>query len=56
MTGIAAPTDDVVIVKFALKALAGTVTLAGTWADESLLPRVTDTPPAGAGPLRVTVP
>ena len=36
---------------------AGTVTLAGTpAADVLLLERVTATPPAGAAPLRVTVP
>ena len=34
---------------------AGTVTEGGTTALGSLLPRVMNAPPAGAGPLRVTV-
>ena len=46
----------VVIVKVALEALAGTVTVGGTVADGSLLARFTTAPPAGAGPLKVTVP
>jgi hypothetical protein len=47
----------VVIVNIALVAPAGTVTLGGTCAaDVSELERVTSTPPAGAGLLRVTVP
>ena len=33
-----------------------TVTLAGTWAAGLLLESVTTAPPAGAGPLSVTVP
>ena len=53
---VTAPTAVVVIVKFALMALAGTVTVAGTVADGSLLARFTTAPPAGAGPLKVTVP
>jgi hypothetical protein len=37
-------------------ALAGTVTLAGTWAIEVLLlDNATTAPPAGAGPVSVTV-
>ena len=44
------------VVKLALAALAGTVTLAGTCAAGLLLVSDTTTPPAGAGPLRVTVP
>jgi hypothetical protein len=46
----------VVMVKVALVAFAGTVTLAGTCADESLLDKVTTAPPAGATALSVTVP
>src|SRR5439155_8079410 len=48
---------NVVTVKVALAAPAGTVTLAGTVAAAVLLlASVTPMPPAGAGPLRVTVP
>lgn len=47
----------VVTVKVAVVAPAATVTFAGTVATEVLLlERVTAMPPAGAGPLRVTVP
>ena len=47
----------VVITKFADVAPSGTVTVAGTVAFfVSLLRSVTDTPPAGAGPFKVTVP
>jgi hypothetical protein len=49
-------TADVLTVKEALVAPAGTVTLEGTWAAELLLESATCAPPAGAGELRVTVP
>src|SRR5579883_180925 len=46
----------VVTMKVALVAPAATVTLAGTFAAVLLLDRLTTVPPAGAAPLRVTVP
>ena len=49
-------TIDVFTVKFALLLPAGTVTLEGTLAAPLLLESVTCAPPAGAGPLNVTVP
>jgi len=49
-------TTDVLTVKVALVAPAGTVTLEGTLAAPLLLERKTCAPPAGAGPVRVTVP
>lgn len=55
MTEVAPATGIVVTVNWALVAPAGTVTLVGTCAEPLLSDSVTDTPPAGAGPLRVTV-
>jgi len=49
-------TDVVVIVKVAVELPGATMTLAGTTADVLLLESVTVEPPAGAGPLKVTVP
>ena len=49
-------TIDVFTVKVALLLPAGTVTLEGTLAAALLLESVTCAPPAGAGPLSVTVP
>lgn len=49
-------TIEVLTLKVALVAPAGTVTLAGTRAAPLLLESVTSAPPAGAGPLSVTVP
>lgn len=51
-----ARTTDVFTVKVALVLPAGTVTLEGTLAAALLLESVTCAPPAGAGPLSVTVP
>jgi len=53
---VATRTTDVLTVKVALIAPAGTVTLAGTLAAPLLLERRTCAPPAGAGALSVTVP
>ena len=56
-TTVDAATALVVIVKVALEAPAGTVTLAGTAATPALLVESeTTTPPVGAGPLRFTTP
>ncbi len=49
-------TRDVFTVKVALLLPAGTITLEGTLAAPLLLERITCAPPAGAGPLSVTVP
>jgi len=50
-------TGLVVTGKAAVVAPAGTVTVAGTWAAAVLLDvNATAAPPAGAGPLSVTVP
>ena len=49
-------TIDVFTVKVTLLLPAGTVTLEGTLAAALLLESVTCAPPAGAGPLSVTVP
>src|SRR5437660_12533444 len=55
--GVDVVTAVVLTVNVALLAPAATVTLAGTVAvDVLLLVRVTAAPPAGAGPLSVTVP
>ncbi len=57
VTGVDAVTALVLTVNVALLAPAATVTLAGTVAvDVLLLERETVAPPAGAGPLSVTVP
>lgn len=53
---VVAATAVVFTVKFAVEAPAATVTLAGTVAEPLLLERVTTVPPAGANPVRVTVP
>jgi hypothetical protein len=49
-------TTDVLTVKVALVLPAGTVTLDGALAAPLLLESITCAPPAGAGPLSVTVP
>jgi hypothetical protein len=56
VTAVDVATALVVGVKVALVAPAGTVTLEGTLAAALLLESGTCAPPAGAGPLRVTVP
>lgn len=48
-------TDEAVAVKAALVAPGKTVTVAGRATAELLLDRVTICPPAGAGPVSVTV-
>jgi hypothetical protein len=53
---VAKITPDVLTVNVALVAPAGTVTLEGTLAAPLLLERAIFAPPAGAGPLKVTVP
>ena len=57
VTVVFTATELVVTVNVAEVALGATVTLAGTCAAEVLLlERVTTAPPAGAGPLSVTIP
>ena len=57
VTDVLAALGDVVTMNVAELPPAGTVTLAGTLATEGLLlDSATAFPPAGAGPLRVTVP
>src|SRR2546430_3034433 len=56
VTGVDAATALVLIVKVALLLPAGTITLEGTLAAPLLLESITCAPPAGAGPLNVTVP
>ena len=56
MTAVEAATALVLTGKVALVAPAATVTLPATVAAELLLDSVTGAPPAGAGPLSLTVP
>jgi hypothetical protein len=53
---VGASTIDVFTVNVALVLPAGTITLGGTVATALLLESMTCVPPAGAGPLSVTVP
>jgi hypothetical protein len=50
------PTGLVVIINVAVVLPAATFTVAGTAANELLLDNPTEIPPAGAAPLKVTVP
>ena len=56
VTEVETTTMEVPTLNVALVAPAGTVTLEGTLAGPLLLASVTCAPPAGAGPLSVTVP
>ena len=56
VTVVDAVTAVVLTVKFAVVAPAGTATVEGTLAAPLLLESATCAPPAGAGPLSVTVP
>jgi hypothetical protein len=56
VTEVETRTADVLTVNVALVAPAGTVTVEGTLAAALSLARATCAPPAGAGPLKVTVP
>jgi hypothetical protein len=56
LAGVDEATAVVLIVKVALLLPAGTVTLEGTLAAALLLESRTCAPPAGAGPLSITVP
>jgi hypothetical protein len=56
VTVVTAATALVLTVKVALVAPAGTITLEDTLAAPLSLERATCAPPAGAGPLSVTVP
>ena len=56
MAEVGKRTIDVFTVKVALLLPAGTVTLEETLAAPLLLESITCAPPAGAGPLSVTVP
>jgi hypothetical protein len=49
-------TGELLTVNVAPIAPSGTTTLEGTLAEPLLLPRMILTPPAGAGPLNVTLP
>jgi hypothetical protein len=55
VTLVALDTGVVLTVKLAESAPSGTVRLAGTLAAPLLLESITSAPPAGAGPLRVSV-